>query len=329
MTGSSNVSTLTGRRAGDAGAACVEYSSVIERLSDLPGEEAGDAYLAPGFVDIQVNGFAGADYNDPAIANDALAQSVRRLFSTGVTRFFPTVITGSREHMLAALQRLAQARSEFRRRGMPEGEAIVGFHVEGPHISPEEGPRGAHPLAHVRPPDFDEFRRWQEAAEGGVRIVTVSPEYDQAPRYIEALATAGVVVSIGHTRANAEQIAAAVNAGATMSTHLGNGAHATLHKTVNYIWDQLAQDRLTASFIVDGIHLPPGFLTSAIRAKGARRSVLITDAVMPAMRPPGPYRIGEVLVELLPGNRVVLRSDNNRLAGSALTMDRAVGKCVR
>jgi N-acetylglucosamine-6-phosphate deacetylase len=288
-----------------------------------------ESRTAPGLVDLQVNGFAGVDYNDPSVSAEALATSIRRLFPTGVTRFLPTVITGSRDRMTGALRRLAEAKREFCRCRMPEGDAMAGFHVEGPHISPEEGPRGAHPLAHVRPPDWEEFERWQEAAGGEVRVVTLSPEYDASPRYIASLVRAGVVAAIGHTRANADQIRAAVDAGATMSTHLGNGAHTVLHKTSNYIWDQLAEDRLTASFIVDGIHLPAGFLACAIRMKGAHRCVLVTDAVMPALCPPGSYMLGELPVELLPGNRVVLRSDRDRLAGSALTMDRAVANCVR
>jgi N-acetylglucosamine-6-phosphate deacetylase len=321
--------TLTGRQAGAPSTAQIEFQSTIERISRLPGEGHEETWIAPGFVDIQVNGFAGVDYNDPTITNEAFAGSIRRLFQTGVTRFFPTVVTGGPEHMAGALRRLAEAKREFCRCGMPEGDAIAGFHVEGPNISVEEGPRGAHPLKQVRPPDWDEFQRWQDAAGGEVRLVTVSPEYDDAPRYISAVARTGVVVAIGHTRANTEQLGAAVDAGATMSTHLGNGAHTLLHKTSNYIWEQLADDRLTASFIVDGIHLPPVFVFCAIRVKGAHRSVLVTDAVTPAMCPPGAYMSGESLVDLLPGNRVVLHSDKNRLAGSALAMDRAVANCVR
>ena len=306
----------------------IEFTSTIGRANELPAGAAADVFLAPGFVDIQVNGFAGVDYNDPATPAEAMAASIDRLFQTGVTRFLPTVITGSRERMTAALRRLAEAKQEFRRAGLAAAEAIAGFHVEGPHISPEDGPRGAHPAAHVRPPDLEEFQRWQEAATGEVRLVTVSPEYRDAPRYIAALADAGVAVAIGHTRATSAQIRAAVDAGATLATHLGNGAHTVLHKTSNYIWDQLAEDRLTASFIVDGIHIPQPFLTAALRCKGTGRSVLVTDAVMPAMCPPGPYRLGEVPVELLPDRRVVVRG-STRLAGSALTMDRAVGNCVR
>src|SRR6266536_3382668 len=230
-------------------------------------------YVAPGFIDIQVNGFAGVDYNNPHTTPEEVARSVRILFSTGVTRFFPTVITGSPETMRDALRNLAHAREV-----LPDGEAIAGFHVEGPHISPEDGPRGAHPRQWVRPPDLDEYRWWQDASGGRVRIVTLAPEWPNAPQYIEKLVADGVVVAIGHTQAKGAQIADAVAAGATLSTHLGNGAHPVLARHPNYIWDQLAEDRLMASFIVDGIHLGPSFLKSALRAKGMERSVLVTDA---------------------------------------------------
>ena len=224
--------------------------------------------------------------------------------------------------MLGALRNLTAARESI------GGAAIAGFHVEGPHISPEDGPRGAHPREWVRPPDVDEFRRWQEASNGQVRLVTFSPEWPQSPRYIEALVSEGVVVSIGHTRATREQIQDAVSAGAKLSTHLGNGANATLPKTANYIWEQLADDRLSASFIADGIHLPDSFLRAAIRAKGIERTILVTDAVMPVMCVPGPYQLGEVDVELKPDGRVVLRG-GDRLAGSSLRMDRAIENVIR
>jgi N-acetylglucosamine-6-phosphate deacetylase len=133
---------------------------------------------------------------------------------------------------------------------------------------------------------------------------------------------------VGHTKASSDQIRAVVDAGATMSTHLGNGAHATLPKTANYIWDQLAEPRLAPSFIVDGIHIPAAFLRAAIQSKGVERSVLVTDAVMPAMCKPGVYRLGSAVVELQEGNKVVLQGED-RLAGSALRMDVAVGNTVR
>ncbi len=317
-----------GRAVGSGSAIEIRYSGTIQGVDDLIG--AGDVagFIAPGFIDLQVNGFAGVDYNDPASTHEAIAGSIRRLFETGVTRVLPTVITGPEERITGALRNLLAAKAEFERTGMPEAQAIEGFHVEGPHISPENGPRGAHPLEHIRAPDTEEFRRWQDAAGGMIHVVTVSPEWEQTPAYIRELVRHGVVASIGHTKASKEQIRAAADAGATMSTHLGNAAHPTLPKTQNYIWDQLAEDRLNASFIVDGIHIPGVFLQSAVRAKGPERSVLITDAVMPAMCEPGPYKLGQVNVELRPDGSVVMRG-TSRLAGSALRMDSAIGNAVR
>jgi N-acetylglucosamine-6-phosphate deacetylase len=283
----------------------------------------GNIWTTPGFIDLQVNGFARVDYNDPGAIHEEIARSIRVMFSTGVTRFFPTVITGSPERMIGALRNLAGARE-----AIAEGVAIAGIHVEGPHISPDDGPRGAHPREWVRPPDIEEFRRMQDAARGFIRLVTLAPEWPHATRYIENAVRDGVTISIGHTRATSQQIRDAVSAGATMSTHLGNGANPTLPKTDNYIWDQLAEERLSASFIVDGIHLPDAFLCAAIRAKSVQRSILVTDAVMPAMCEPGFYELGEVQVELKEDHRVVLRG-GDRLAGSSLRMDQAIENVMR
>jgi N-acetylglucosamine-6-phosphate deacetylase len=306
----------------------VEYRNAVEAVDELIQPPDTDEFLVPGFVDLQVNGFAGVDYNDPHSSPQAIARSIRTMFSTGVARFFPTVITGSEERITGAVRNLRASKEEMHRSGMPEGHAIEAFHVEGPHISPETGPRGAHPLEQIRPPDIEEFRRWQDAADGYVRLVTVSPEWDQTPAYVRELVRSGVVASIGHTKASRDQIRAAVDAGATMSTHLGNAAHAILPKTQNYIWEQLAEDRLTASFIVDGIHIPGSFFRAAVRAKGVERAVLVTDAVMPAMCAPGPYKLGQVDVELHENGSVTLVG-NDRLAGSALRMDHAIGNSIR
>jgi len=288
-----------------------------------PPARPPDMWVAPGWVDIQVNGFAGVDYNSPTAPHDEIARSVHVLYSAGVTRFYPTVITGGPEDMLAALKNLARAKET-----LAEGVAMDGFHVEGPHISPDDGPRGAHPRRWVRPPDIEEFRRWQDATGGRIRLVTVAPEWPGAPRYIEAVVAQNVVVSIGHTAAEARHIADAVSAGATMSTHLGNGAHGVMRRHPNYIWEQLAEDRLRASFIVDGIHLPKSFLKVALRAKGVDRALLVTDASSPAGCRPGRYRLGEQDVDLTPDNRVVL-AGQERLAGSALRMDRGVENLMR
>jgi N-acetylglucosamine-6-phosphate deacetylase len=296
---------------------------VLQSVEELIAPPDQGPCLAPGFIDIQVNGFAGADYCTPGTPLEAIEHSLNVLFSTGVTRLFPTVITGGREDMLGALKNLARARRELK-----HGRALEGFHVEGPHISPNDGPRGAHPKGQVRPPDVEEFDRWQEAAEGHVKLVTLSPEWPEAPRYIEHVTSKGVVVSIGHLEATQQQIEDAVAAGATLSTHLGNGAHSMLPRHPNYLWQQMAEDRLSASLIVDGIHLGKSFLQVALRAKGLERSVLVTDAVMPACCEPGPYMLGEVEVELHPEGKVTLRG-GDRLAGSALRMDRGIENLMR
>jgi N-acetylglucosamine-6-phosphate deacetylase len=294
----------------------VEFDRVLTHAdSVLEVDSPSTTWLAPGFIDLQVNGFAGVDYNSPKASLESIAASMKAIFSSGVTRFFPTVITASPEAMHAALANLARAREQ-----LPHGEAMEAFHLEGPHISPIDGPRGAHPAAWVRPPDVGEFKRWQDAAKGNVRLVTVSPEWPEATHYIEQITRAGVVASIGHTSATREQIQDAVRAGATLSTHLGNAGHASLPRHRNYLWEQLAEDRLAASFIVDEFHLPDAFLRVALRSKGIDRSILVTDAVGPT--------IGAVELDHLPDERVVLRG-GTRLAGSALRMDRAIANSVR
>jgi N-acetylglucosamine-6-phosphate deacetylase len=298
----------------------VAFQNTIQSVS--PSAPTG-VYLAPAFIDLQVNGYAGVDYNHSHTSHEEIARSLRAQFATGVARLYPTVITGSSDEMCACLRNLAGARES-----LPEGIAMDGFHVEGPHISPEDGPRGAHLRQWVRPPDLDEFRRWQEAARGAVRLVTLSPEWPEAPRYIEQIVAEGVVASVGHTQATSGQIADAVSAGATLSTHLGNGAHQLLRRHPNYIWDQLAEDRLMADFIVDGIHLGSAFMKAAIRAKGVERSVLVTDAATPAGSTPGRYAIADQPVDLTEDGRVVL-AGSDRLAGSALNMRRGVENLMR
>lgn len=203
---------------------------------------------------------------------------------------------------------------------------VAGVHVEGPHIAPEDGPRGAHPAADVRAPDVAEFDRWQHAAGGLVKLVTLSPHWPEAPAYVRHLAKAGVSVSLGHTSADAAQIAAAVEAGATLSTHLGNGSHALLNRRHNHLWPQLADDRLTAMFIADGHHLTPAQLKVMLRAKGLGRSLVVSDTVALGGLPAGKY-------ETPIGGKVELRADGflaiddgtgNYLAGAASPMVAAI-----
>jgi N-acetylglucosamine-6-phosphate deacetylase len=311
----------------------VEFGAAIDFVDPILGDPAEpDVFLAPGFIDLQVNGFAGVDFNSPATSKEELARAIEAVFSTGVTRFFPTVITGDPQDMQGALRNLAEARESLSR-----GLAMEAFHLEGPHIAPEDAPRGAHPKQWVRPPSIDEYRRMQDAAQGNIRLITLAPEWPGSAEYIDAVTREGVVVAIGHTRASAAQIREAVAAGATMSTHLGNGA-GSADRQDEFIVEQLLHQGLAASFIVDGHHLPGDFLKHALKTNGLERSILVTDAVAPALCSPGDYMLGSVEVELLPDDRVVLRGSHKdespatakrRLAGSALRMDRAIGNVMR
>lgn len=288
-------------------------------------DDALDSWIAPGFVDVQVNGFAGYDANASQPSADAVSGMVRALWARGVTGVCPTVGTGSEEHMVRCLEAIAAA---------CDGEAsvsrsILGIHVEGPHISPEDGPRGAHPLQHVRPPSVNEYGRWQAAARGRIRIITLSPEHPGAIEYIRTIVDDGVIASVGHTAASGPQIRAAADAGARFSTHLGNGAHAMIRRHPNYIWDQLAEDRMMAGFIFDGHHLPASVMQTVVRAKGIERSVLVSDATAIAGLAPGVYEASfGGLVELCPDGRMNLLG-TPYLAGSSASIVDCLENAIR
>ncbi len=283
-----------------------------------------DCIVTEGFFDIQVNGFAGVDFNRPALTAEELRRAVRAMWSHGVTRFLPTVITAPAPAMEGTLLAIARAREQ----DPALTRAIPGIHLEGPFLAPADGPRGAHPLTAIQDPDWDLFRRLQDASRGLIRMVTLAPERPGAIELISRLQYAGILVGIGHTDATEADIDHAVEAGARISTHLGNGAHAMLPRHRNYIQMQLATDALMASIIVDGHHLPPYMVKNLIRAKSPERIILITDAMAAAAAPPGNYRLGIVLAEVGEDGYVRLPG-TPYLAGSALTMDRAIENTAR
>ncbi|HLJ57643.1 MAG TPA: amidohydrolase family protein [Chthonomonadaceae bacterium] len=298
----------------------------------VPGEHAADLgapdlWLAPGLCDVQLNGYAGRDFNIAVWGRQGgIEQALREirglLARTGTALFCPTITTNSREAIcesLAAVARALDADPALAR-------SVPGIHVEGPFIAPEDGPRGAHPLEHVRDPDWDEFQAWQEAAGGRIKIHTLAPERPGALPFIERLAAAGVVVAIGHTAAEPEEIRAAVAAAATMSTHLGNGAHSMLRRHPNYIWEQLADDRLVASVIADGHHLPPSVVKCIARVKGPDRLVLVSDAVSLGGLPPGLYTEGRH--EVHASGKITL-AGTPYLAGAGHLLDTCVANALR
>jgi len=290
--------------------------------SGLPGAQqersSPESLECDGFCDLQVNGFAGIDFNDPTLDEGRVRAAAEAIERTGVTRFLATLISAPLERFSACAHVLARI----------DLAGLAGIHMEGPYISPEDGPRGAHNRADVQTASLDDFARRQEAAGGRIKIVTVAPEVAGVLPLIEQLARDGVLVAIGHTAATSEQIRDAIAAGATLSTHLGNGCAQMLPRHPNFIWEQLAADVLTAGLIVDGHHLPPATVKAMIRAKTPERVVLVTDATTAAGQPPGDYMLGTLKVHLDENGRVAAPGQPN-LAGSALSLDRAIGNVVK
>lgn len=295
----------------------------IERT--LPYDGDGEMWIAPGLIDLQINGGYGHDFNSLPLTTETVIQATRRLWEKGVTLYYPTVITNGDEEIEQLLRVIDAACLEDE----AVGSTIGGIHLEGPFLSPEEGPKGAHDSRYIKAPDWSLFTRWQEASGNRIRIVTLSPEWPEAADFIRACVKAGIVVSIGHTAATPEQIREAVDAGATMSTHLGNGAHLTLPRHPNYIWEQLAQDRLWAGIIADGYHLPDSVIKVMLRAKPSK-ALLVSDAVYLSGMPPGEYEthIGGHVV-LTSEGRLHLARKPELLAGSAMMLADAVWRLAQ
>jgi N-acetylglucosamine-6-phosphate deacetylase len=272
---------------------------------------------SPAFCDLQVNGFAGVDFNRPGLSREQLDTAAAALRRTGVTRFLPTLITAPFESFAACARVLASWRSP----------AMLGIHAEGPYLSTTEA-RGAHPPEHLRPASVDDFRRRQDAANGRIVLVTLAPEVPGALALTEHLVAAGVRVALGHSAASPEQVRDGVHAGATLSTHLGNGCAPGLPRHPNLIWEQLAADELSACFIADGIHLPAATLKAMVRAKTPARSILVTDATAAAAAPPGRYSLGGLEIERDAAGRVTLPREG-KLAGSSATLDHVVRCAAR
>lgn len=297
------------------------------RLADVAeahDEVPRNLYVAPAFLDLQINGHGGVWFGDAGLTVEQVLTVLAAHFAHGVSRICPTVITNSREAIAAGLATIRRACA-----AEPWADRMVaGCHIEGPYISPDDGPRGAHPREHVRGCDLAEFDAWQAASGGRVRLLTLAPEAPGAVEFTRALVQRGVRVSIGHTAASTEQIAAVVDAGAVLSTHLGNGAAGMLRRHPNPIWDQLADDRLHASVIADGHHLPPNVLKVIIRAKGWERVILTCDASGLAGSPPGVYDYHGAQFEVLPEGPIVVAGQRQYLAGSGQLTDVCVGHAV-
>lgn len=294
---------------------------LIRSINELSGSVNNDKNLlvAPGLIDNQINGFAGVDFSGNSLSADGMIEAIQAIWREGVTTFLPTLITNSNENLVKNLIILEEARSS----NESLGESIPGFHLEGPYISPDEGYRGCHPVKHIRKPSREEFLRYQQAAGGKIIQITLAPEIEGAMEFIRLCANDGIVVAIGHTNASADQIGQAVENGARLSTHLGNGCANFIHRHKNPIWPQLANDRLTPSVIADGQHLLPEEIRVFYKVKGPGNIILTSDVIYLAGMAPGKYTFLESEV-ILTEDGMLLNPELNCLAGASFPLKKGV-----
>ncbi len=273
----------------------------------LNGDDANEEssnqlpYIGPGLMDLQINGIDGIDFNNNSLTREDILAATKYLLTNGITTFFPTIITNSDESVTKILGTLANACEVY-----PLVNACVeGIHLEGPFISPEEGARGAHQKDYIKPPDWVLVQKFQEVAKGKIKVITLAPEWEAAPDFIRICTQADIKVALGHTSATPAQIQKAIQAGASMSTHLGNGVPLTLPRHPNILWEQLAQDELYASIIADGFHIPESFIKVVLKTKGSK-AMLVSDATRFSGMEPNIY-------DTHIGGKVVLEK-NGRLA---------------
>jgi N-acetylglucosamine-6-phosphate deacetylase len=270
--------------------------------------------LCPGFVDLQVNGYAGVDFLDPATTVDDILRAGQGLRAHGTAGFLLTVCTHRRE---AIETNIAHAREAMERQG-PEG-GILGIHLEGPFISPEYGYRGAHLPQYIIPPDVDWFLRLQDLAGGAIRMVTVAPELAGAIEFIRRV-SGRTLVSVGHANPDYPTLRQAIEAGLRAVTHFGNGCRPEIHRHDNVLVRLLACPELSLCFIPDGQHLPEPFLRMLLSARPPERLVVTSDMVMYAGMPPGIYGREGYRIRLREDGRLCLADDEKLLYGSSSTM---------
>lgn len=273
--------------------------------------------------DVQVNGFAGVDFQQSHLSAAAMRHAVEALAAHQTRRFFVTLMTDS----LPALEAKLAGWERARKQDEAIAEAVCGYHLEGPWISPEPGYCGAHDPSLMIAPHLRDFARLQHAADGRVRLVTLAPELPGAAGFIRALRAEGVHVSIGHSMADQHQIEAAIGAGARFCTHLGNGVPLLLDRHRNVVQHLLACDELTAFLIPDGIHLPTAVLKNFFRAKPKGRALFTTDCMAASGSPPGRYRLGRHELEVGP-DAIVRLPGSAQFAGSSLTPPQGVANAA-
>ena len=280
--------------------------------------------MPSSLFDIQVNGFAGVDFQRADLSADDVRRAVEALAAHETHRFFLTLITDGIDALCAKLKNLERIRAADRL----IHAGVCGYHIEGPWLSPLPGFYGAHNPLHLKLPLIADFERLQEAAGGHIKLLTLAPELPGSADIIHSITRAGSQVALGHTNASDTDISEAIAAGARFCTHLGNGVPIEMHRHDNVIQRLLARDELVAFFIPDGIHLPPSTLKNFFRAKPAGKALFTTDCMAAAGAPPGKYSIAHHELEV-GADRIVRASAHSGFAGSALSPDEGVDNIRR
>jgi N-acetylglucosamine-6-phosphate deacetylase len=297
--------------------------SEISEIKELSTQQT-KVYVAPGLIDNQINGYAGIDFSGNSLNNNDLLTAAKAIWSEGVTSFIPTVITNSHENIvknLTILGKACEGNEQLR-------NSIPGFHLEGPYLSPVEGYRGCHPEQYMRKPSFMEFSEYQKASGGRIIQVTVAPEIEGAMEFIKECTKSSIIVAVGHSNASADQINMAVDNGATISTHLGNGCANLIHRHNNPIWPQLANEKLTPSIIADGHHLTADEIKVFCRVKGTDNIILTSDVIFLAGMAPGRYSFLGADV-LLKEDGMLINEELNCLAGASFPLKKGVENIMK
>lgn len=280
--------------------------------------------VTPGLFDIQVNGFAGVDFNDENIDSRALDSALEAMLKTGVTRCLPTLITASVPVLIRRFLALDRAVENSRLGNL----MIPGYHLEGPFLNPAEGYAGCHPPEDMLPPDIQLIDEIDKLLSRPILLVTYAPEFDRDLAFVRALKKRGKRVAVGHSNIDHSWLQTVADEGVSLATHLGNGIPQNLPKMNNAMQAQLSCDELHASFIADGLHIPPFALKNLLRAKTFSRSILVTDAISAAAcERSGLYSFADMQVERGTDGTVRVPGAKN-LAGSSLTLDQAVRNLV-
>lgn len=299
--------------------------SGIIRLDELP-EGHEEIYIAPGLIDNQVNGFMGVSFVDTGseLTIEGINLITTSFWEAGITTYMPTLTTNDHDIFMKNFALLAKAKESPASRG-----SIAGFHLEGPYISPEDGHRGAHPLKHVRKADWNEFLELYRASNNNILQVTLAPDIDGAMDFISKCQELGIKVGLGHHNGSSAQITEAIDRGAIIATHLGNGLANTINRHRNPLWPQLADDRMNISIICDGFHLLPEQIRVFYNAKGPDNIIMTSDVSSLGGLEPGYYinTVGDTLE--LKKEGVIVYPAQNVLSGAASPLSQGIGHVMK